>query len=311
MHPTIVAAPNFDPDADAKALRAALEGTGTDEKMVIDILTNRTSNQRKAILRAYNVAGDLVSDIKGDLSGNFEDLVVALMTPLEDFLAKELDRALEEPGNEDVIVEIICTRDNDSLRKIRKSYEVLFGKSLLMSLKRENVDEFFEKLLIDLCHTDRAEGPADEEVAPTLVKKLYRAGEGRAGTDEDEIRRILANHSYSTLRLVFESYRKEYGRTLAEVMEEELEGDFKKAMLALYNSIQNTPAFFAQALNTAIEGLGTDDKALIRILVSRSEIDLASIKREYKIIFNKSLEEDIKGDTSGYYEKMLLAILTE
>ena len=41
-------------------------------------------------------------------------------------------------------------------------------------------------------------------------------------------------------------------------------------------------------------GLGTNDKALIRLIVSRSEVDMVNIKQEYQKIYGKPLEKDIK-----------------
>jgi len=67
--------------------------------------------------------------------------------------------------------------------------------------------------------------------------------------------------------------------------------------------------YFAERLNKAMKGVGTDDSTLIRIIVSRSELDLAAIKRDYQMLFHKTLDSAIKGETRGDYETALLAIL--
>lgn len=58
--------------------------------------------------------------------------------------------------------------------------------------------------------------------------------------------------------------------------------------------VQSPPAFFAKRLHKALDGAGSDDRTLIRIIVSRSEIDLETIKKEYERIYDKTLESAVK-----------------
>lgn len=43
-----------------------------------------------------------------------------------------------------------------------------------------------------------------------------------------------------------------------------------------------------------MDGIGTDDTTLIRIIVSRSEIDLGNIKQEFERLYDRTLYSAVK-----------------
>lgn len=78
------------------------------------------------IQRAYktNFGKDLIEDIRSETSGNFENLLVALLTPIVDFYVKELHDAMAGIGtDEDVLIEVLCSMSNFEIHTIKNAYE--------------------------------------------------------------------------------------------------------------------------------------------------------------------------------------------
>lgn len=139
--------------------------------------------------------------------------------------------------------------------------------------------------------------------------RICMTGEGKLGTEEEAFTTLLAHNSFYQLKLVFEEYANLSGKSFQQAVESELSGDLKEAILTIARRAECLPRYFAERLRDAMKGMGTADSALIRIIVTRSELDLAAIKKEYMAIYHKTLESAIKDETSGDYEKALVSIL--
>ena len=57
--------------------------------------------------------------------------------------------------------------------------------------------------------------------------------------------------------------------------------------------------------------MGTKEKILNRIIVTRNEIDIKLISNYYKLLYSSDMVEDIKNDTDGSYRKLLIGLITK
>ncbi|CAH2095857.1 unnamed protein product [Euphydryas editha] len=311
--PTVVGVPNFNAAEDAAALRGAMKGLGTDEQTIIDILTSRSNEQRQAISKAFTheYGRDIIEDLKSELGGHFEDVIIALMMPPAEYLCRELNNCMEGLGtDEDVLVEILCTRTKPEIAEIVDTYEKLYNRPLAEHMCSETTGDFRRLLTLIVTGARDEEAGVDPARAADAAQQLYDAGEAKWGTDEEIFNKILAHESFAQLRLIFEEYKNLSGRTIEQAIKAEVGGELKEALSAIVECVENSAAWFATRLRAAMQGLGADDRTLIRIIVSRSEIDLGAIKTEYERLYDKTLESEVRqGETSGDYKRALVALL--
>ncbi|XP_069359301.1 annexin B10 isoform X7 [Maniola hyperantus] len=295
--PTVVGVPNFNAAEDAAALRAAMKGLGTDEEAIIAILTTRSNAQRQAIAQAFTheYGRDIIDDLKSELGGHFEDVIIALMMPPAEYLCRELHHCMDGMGtDETVLVEILCTRTKPEIAEIVDAYERLYNRPLAEHMCSETSGDFRRLLTLIVTGARDEEAGVDPARAAEAAQQLYEAGEAKWGTDEEIFNKILAHESFAQLRLIFEEYKNLSGRTIEQAIKAEIGGELKDALSAIVECVENSAAWFATRLRGAMQGMGTDDRTLIRIVVSRSEIDLEAIKREYERLYDKTLESEVR-----------------
>ncbi|GAB1606567.1 annexin A6-like [Argonauta hians] len=312
--PTVFPSQSFDPEDDATILKKAMKGFGTDEAAIIDVLTHRSCDQRQEIKATFKTmfGKDLIKELKSELSGRFSDTIIGLCMRPEEFDATNLNKAMKGLGtNEKTLIEIICTRTNQQLRQVKEEYKTLFKNNLEDDITGDTSGHF-QKLLISLLQANRDESKSfDRNKAKQEAQELYKAGEKQWGTDESRFNVILASRSFSQLRAIFQEYILLSQKDIEDVIKAEMSGDLKNSMLAIIQCIRNKSMHFANSLYEAMKGLGTDDRTVVRIIVSRCEVDMVQIKEEFQKKYKKSLGNFLKGDISGDYLKTALNLIGE
>jgi len=311
--PTIEGPEDFDAERDCNRLNRAMDGCGTNERTIIRIITRRTQIQRQAIKVLYEEMFEepLVDRLKGELSGDFEEAVTALMDLRAVHDARALRKAMVGPGtNDEILIEILCTRTNENLNKIRLAYTEMFERSLADDLRDETSGDF-KHLLLALVIGERDElFDVDEDAAQEDAQNIFDAGEGRwFGTDEDEFTKVLANRSYLQLRMIFNKYADIAGNSFEEAIDAETSGNLHDAYMAIAAMVNDHLGYYAQKLHAAMRGVGTDEDALTRHIIGRCEIDLGGIKDKYEEMFGNSLWQDIEDECSSDYKRLLLNII--
>lgn len=176
----------------------------------------------------------------------------------------------------------------------------------------------FKRLLVSLCAGARDEsGTVDHDAATRDATELLRAGELRVGTDESTFNMVFCQRNFAQIKLVCElawknifpigfninffgyfqiceKYQQMTGHGLEKAIRNEFSGDIMDGLIAILECTTNKAEFFAKRLHKSMAGIGTNDTQLIRVIVTRCEIDLNDIKVAFERVYGKSLRSWIK-----------------
>ena len=297
-------------ESDCHDLNEAIKSSkGQNE--IIKIMCNRTNEERQKIKQLYitSYGEDLEKALCSKLSGNFEDCIVALLNTPSEYDAKQLHKAIAGLGtDEDTLTEIIATRPKWKIEEIKAEYEKLYNVTLEKDIQGDT-SGIYRQLLVALLQGGRSENPyPNEKECKKICEELYNGGEAIKGTDNDLFIKYFANKSPAELAMVSQLYHKKYNKSLLDVIEKEFSGDVKVLFSTLLKALVKPAEYFATRVNKAVKGWGTNNNLLIRILVTRDEIDMPQIKKCYKELYKKDMLEDIKDDTSGDYRELLIEL---
>ena len=302
----------FNPQIDCTTLRNSMRGLGTDEDTIINLICQRTNMERQQIKQYYisSYGRDLIQDLKKELSGNFESVVVAMFQTPAEYDAECLHKAMAGIGtDESVLIEIIASRPSFQLEQIKQTYRMKYNKDLIKAIEKETSGNL-RKLLVSLLLAQRSQNQVPNQQQCMMdAQALYKAGEGRWGTDESTFNQIFSTRSPAEIACINQCYVSIRGKSLEKAIDSEFSGDAKKLFMTLLKVLINPPSYFAERIHDSIKGIGTKDDKLIRNIVSRCEIDMPQIKQCYRSMYGRDLLNDVRGDTSGDYKKILSGLI--
>lgn len=285
-------------DKEAAGLREAVQSS--DEVSIVRVLARFTNKQRKKLIKIYkeNFNEDLESVLKSQLSEEAKDVVSALLCPPVNYEVQSLRKAFELQDYNTVMTIIISTKSM-MLVDVEEQYSSDYNKTIEDEL-RTIPDNDLKKVLISLVNVDRPfiNKKADKSAANDRARSLYDTGDILALLCEP----LSRNQLKETLNSFLELYRVNINQFIDE-KSSRLSMDARDALKGFVLHTENPALYFAKKIKDA------NQTQMLRILVSRSEIDLYYINKEYLRWYSKQLHDAFYKQCSSKYAKLLSVIL--
>jgi len=288
--------------------------TGKDENYFIDLTLNKTNSERIKLRDDYKAkfGRDLLEDFEKNFKSDFLETLIGVFKSPAEYDADLLYKAMKGIGSDkDIITEVLCFRNPERINQIKEKFQEKYGKDLVAEIKSETSGDY-QKIVLKLLEGDRAQdGKADVEKCAGIAEELYKAGEGKIGTDESIFIKYFTSLSPNELLIVCKEYHKKYKKNMLDVIENEFNKNEKKLLTVMLYALFSPSEFFAKQIMESIKGIGTDDVKLIRSVITRYSIDMKKVKKYFKKMYNKELLDEVKDDVNGSYGRILEALINK
>nr|CAH8852616.1 unnamed protein product [Trichobilharzia regenti] len=313
IKPTVHHVLNFNVLRDCENLKHSMSGTSKGKAQLIELLSNRSSEQRVAIVQQFKsmYGTDLMSRIKSEFKGCERECLLALCRTPAELDAYALYRAMKGRRKDvEVITEILCSRNKRQLKKISDEYAQAYPGHELEKDIRNSTSRHLQQICIAMLQAKRDdEENFNKDNVRNDVDCLQKVKLQNRKSNDSEFTHILVSRSYSHLRLLFDEYPNIGKQTIEDMLKSEVRGSTLDAYLSIIQSIRNRPKYFAEKLVKVLSKRSPDHKTIIRIVVSRSELDMGEVKKEFHSMTGKTLEAYFHDKTKGDYRKILLALV--
>jgi len=281
-----------------------------EESALIEVLTTAHPEVCQDVLKKHQeqFASDLSeaivkksSEQDGFIFSNYWKTAMASMMENEvDLWTRCLNDAMRGLGtDEDSLTALVCTMPEHLRFKIFKRYHARYGKGLLEHIESETSFSYKKVLIF------QAMAPDD-----CRAKILNNAMAG-LGTSEDQLIRVVSLCDFAERRAIQEAYQRMFQRDLVDHVRSETSGDFQKSLLCMLLAEEGEFDLEADcaAMKAAMDGWGTDEEALIKLICSKTSKQMQDVNAKFKELYDKELITRVKNETSGNFQATMLAAI--
>jgi len=312
---------------DATRLRKAMKGLGTDKGTIVEITGHRTFAQRRMIANEFmhidtdKEERDLLKDLKSELSGDLEKLVLALYMEPGEFDARMMEKAMRGLGtNEDLLNEILCTRTNKEIQDMKMAWTAKIDKKRTLEewvsdeTKKLFGASYYHTLCLKLLEAKRPPcGKPDPKQVRADAESLNHLLLERSSVNNAKSKfvEVFTERSWPHIGALvgeFQQMSKKWTLEAAICHAFGDSSDTAKALRVISEFCAQPYDFWAKKIRDSMKGVGTDEYKLIRLIVSRCEVDMLNIAQVFGQRYGneKTLKSWIESDTSSYFCQLLL-----
>ncbi len=298
-----------------------MKGWGTDEAVLIRTLAQIPPSEIPCLKSTYTANHDgrvLESNIRSETSHHFRACLLSILRgPLQhdvETLRHGLgDDLLGAGTREDWLNDVLIGRSNADIHAIKHAYQAACHRSLESDIRSDlslKTERLFTMILAGTRQEDSA--PVLQQNVKADVDTIFRATEGRVGTEQLTVCAILSNRSDAHIRAIAHEYQNgQHHGDLEKVIKKEFAGHMEKALVQMLRCGTDRAMRDAKRLEACMAGKGTDDDRLVAVVTALhwDRQHMAQVKGAYRHAYGKELAQRIRGDTSGDYERCLVAMI--
>ena len=164
----------------------------------------------------------------------------------------------------------------------------------------------YEKLILGICRGTKPDHGVNKAQFPADIEILYKATEGKVGTDEAALINLVLTRSPDHLAQLNDAYRaKSKGgkSTFLQVLRAETSFSFRKCLEACFH---DHVAYYAKQIHDACDGPGTKDQQLIVNVLLPNAYEMQRVVQRLKSFFKEDIFKLLKKELSGNYEKIMI-----